>query len=51
MEPGQWQNVHRTLEEDQAAGKGFFELLVRTMRERGAARARPHHQPPERRNR
>lgn len=51
MEPGQWPNINRTLETDQAAGKGFFELLVRTMRERGATGARPHHQPPERRNR
>ena len=51
MEPGQWPNIHRTLEEDQAAGKGFFELLVRQMRERGATGTRPHHQHQERRER
>src|SRR5699024_946470 len=51
VEQRQWPNVHRTLEEDQAAGEAFFALLVRTMRERGAARARPHHQHQERRNR
>lgn len=51
MEQRQWQNLNRTLEEDQAAGKGFFELLVRTMRERGTTGTRPHPQPPERRER
>src|SRR5699024_8081520 len=51
VEQWQWPNIQRTLEEDQAAGKGFFALLVRTMRERGTAGARSHHQHPERRER
>ena len=34
VEEGQWQNLHRRLEEDQAAGEAFFALLVRTMRSR-----------------
>lgn len=51
MEQRQWPNLNRTLEEDQAAGKGFFELLVRTMRERGATGTRPHHQHQEWRER
>src|SRR5699024_7734135 len=51
VEEGQWPNIQRTLEEDQAAGEAFFALLVRTMRSRGTTGARPHHQPPERRDR